>query len=49
MDTYSHWPEADGRSAVLSGFTRTVTHDLGVDCAAHTVQQLGIQLGESIH
>lgn len=48
-NTNPHWPESNWRSTVLSGFTRTVTHNFGVDSATHTVQQFSIQLGQSVH
>ena len=42
------WPEARRRTAVLAGLLGTVPNDLGVDGAADTVHQLGVNLGRHV-
>ena len=41
-------PEARGRRTVAALLLRPVSHDLGVDCTAHTVYKLGVKLGKGI-
>merc|ERR550534_3617143 len=42
------WPEAWGWGAVTTCLPGAITHNLGVNGAAHTVVKLRIQLGEGI-
>merc|ERR1712142_293549 len=46
---FPHRPEPNGWRSVLSGFSGSVSHNFGVDSTGHTVQQLGVQFGKSIH
>ena len=40
--------ESGRRSSVLPGLAGSVPHHLGVDGAAHTVGQLGVELGQLV-